>query len=124
MIVGDAREVQIPLCDAITLVDVLHYYDADAQRALLARCVAALRAGGSILVREGDAAQQGSSIVTRVIEAVVTKLGWNRGPQVRFRPSAEIEADLRALGRKVTQDEVAGKLHPGNVLLVATRPPT
>ena len=48
----------------------------------------------------------------------MTKLGWNRGPQVRFRPVAELRADLEALGFTVRVDEVAAATHPGNVLLV------
>jgi uncharacterized protein (DUF2062 family) len=116
---GDARSVEIPACDVITIVDVLHYYDAEAQRALLARCKAALNTGGKLLVREGDGALKGGSRWTRFIEGVVTRLGWNRGPQVRFRPIAELEADLASLGFAVTRDDVAGALHPGNVLLEA-----
>jgi uncharacterized protein (DUF2062 family)/SAM-dependent methyltransferase len=116
---GDARTVEIPACDAITLVDMLHYWDADAQRAILGRCRAALRPGGRLFVREGDPARQGGARWTRAVEAVVTKLGWNRGPRVRFRPVDELRADLEALGFRVRIDEVAARTHPGNVLLVA-----
>lgn len=116
---GDVRACALPPCDVITLVDMLHYYDAETQRALLRRCRDALRPGGRLLVREGDRRRRGGARVTRIVEAVVTRLGWNRGPEVRFRPIAELEADLRALGFRVHADEVAGRLHPGNVLLVA-----
>jgi hypothetical protein len=116
---GDARTHAIPPCDVITIVDVLHYYEVEAQRALLRRCRDALAANGRLLIREGDGARRGGSRFTRAIEALVTKLGWNRGPQVRFRPIVELEEDLRALGFTVRRDEVAGALHPGNVLLEA-----
>jgi uncharacterized protein (DUF2062 family)/SAM-dependent methyltransferase len=116
---GDARQAELPACDVITLVDMLHYYDAEAQRALLARCRAALRPGGRILVREGDAERRGGARWTRMIERLAVRLGWNRGPSVRFRPVPELVADLEALGLRVRVDEVAGRLHPGNVLLVA-----
>ena len=44
---GDVRAFALPPCDVITLVDMLHYYDADVQRALLARCPRRCdRAGG------------------------------------------------------------------------------
>ena len=89
-----------------------------AQRALLARCRAALRPGGRLLVREGDPSRRGGARWTRAVEAVVTRLGWNRGPQVRFRPVDELRADLEALGFRVRIDEVAARTHPGNVLLV------
>jgi SAM-dependent methyltransferase len=115
---GDARTATIPACDVITLVDMLHYWDADAQRALLARCRAALRPGGRLVVREGDPSRRGGARWTRAVEAVVTRLGWNRGPQVRFRPVDELRADLEALGFRVRVDEVAARTHPGNVLLV------
>ncbi|MCU1276971.1 MAG: Glutamate synthase large chain [bacterium] len=115
---GDARTVEIPSCDVITLVDMLHYWDAAVQRALLSRCRAALRPGGRLLVREGDPSRRGGARFTRAIEWIVTKLGWNRGPTVRFRPVAELRADLEALGFIVRIDEVAAATHPGNVLLV------
>jgi uncharacterized protein (DUF2062 family) len=115
---GDARSVDIPPCDVITLVDMLHYWDDAAQRAILSRCRAALRPGGRLLVREGDPARRGGARFTRAIEAVVTRLGWNRGPQVRFRPVDDLRADLEALGFRVRVDEVAARTHPGNVLLV------
>jgi uncharacterized protein (DUF2062 family)/SAM-dependent methyltransferase len=115
---GDARSVEIPRCDVIALVDMLHYWDDDAQRALLGRCRAALDSGGRLLVREGDPARRGGARFTRVAEALVTRLGWNRGPQVRFRPVGELRAELEALGFCVRIDEVAARTHPGNVLLV------
>ena len=115
---GDARTVEIPPCDVITLVDMLHYWDDDTQRALLSRCRAALRPGGRLLVREGDPARRGGARLTRAVEALVTRLGWNRGPTVRFRPVADLRADLEALGFSVRVDEVAAATHPGNVLLV------
>ena len=118
---GDARTHDLPACDAITLVDVLHYYDAEAQRALLRRCEAALRPGGRLLVREGDGEKKAGARFTRAVEKLVTRLGWNRGPEVRFRPIRELEQDLAALGLTVCADAVAGKLHPGNVLLVAVK---
>jgi SAM-dependent methyltransferase len=118
---GDVRAFELPACDVITLVDMLHYYDAAAQRDLLARCREALRPTGRLLIREGDRGRTGGARLTRLVEAVVTRLGWNRGPQVRFRPVVELIADLEALGFRVAVADVAGRLHPGNVLLVAER---
>jgi SAM-dependent methyltransferase len=118
LVEGDVRAWELPACDVITLVDVLHYYDADTQRSLLQRCRAALRPGGRLLVREGDRQRAGGAVWTRLVERVMVRFGWNRGPAVRFRPVAELRADLEALGFRVRVDEVAGKLHPGNVLLV------
>jgi uncharacterized protein (DUF2062 family)/SAM-dependent methyltransferase len=119
---GDARAIEIPSCDVVTLVDMLHYYGADEQRTLLARCKAALRPGGLILIREGDADRRGGARLTRFYEWLVVKLGWNRGPRVKFRPARDLVADLTALGLSARVDEVASQTHPGNVLIIAELP--
>ncbi|MEZ4266523.1 MAG: DUF2062 domain-containing protein [Myxococcota bacterium] len=118
LVEGDVQRFEPPACDVITLVDVLHYYEPADQRALLARCAAALRPGGRLIIREGDRAREGGARWTRLVERVVTKLGWNRGPAVHFRPAADLQADLEALGFTVAITPLAGSLHPGNVLLV------
>lgn len=119
---GDVRAFELPACDVITLVDMLHYYDPDVQRQLLERCRTALRPSGQLLIREGDRARSGGARFTRLVEKLVTRLGWNRGPAVRFRPLADLRANLETLGFSVRVDEVAGRLHPGNVLLIAQKP--
>lgn len=118
---GDLRAAALPACDVVTLVDVLHYYDPAGQRETLARAAAALQPGGLLLVREGDGARRGGARWTRLVERAMVRLGWNRGPGVRFRPLAELVADLRALGLSVEWDDTAGRLHPGNVLLQARK---
>lgn len=118
---GDARAYPIPPCTVVTLVDMLHYYDADTQRALLARAAAALAPGGRLLIREGDPERRGGARFTRAVERWMVRLGWNRGPGVRFRPIADLCADLERLGLVARRAEVAGALHPGNVLLCAEK---
>ena len=116
---GDAHEFELPACDVITLVDILHYYPADVQRTLLHRCRAALRAGGRLLVRDIDGSRGGAACFTRWFERIATRMGMNRGPEVRFRPIAELRADLEMLGFVVHSAEVSSRFQPGNVLLVA-----
>jgi SAM-dependent methyltransferase len=119
MVKGDLHTSPIPACDVITLIDVLHYYEADKQEALLKRCRTALRPGGRLLLREGDGARFGGARWTRIVEKWATRLGWNRGPEVRFRPISELRNTLVKLGFHVDEDEVASWFLPGNVLLVA-----
>jgi SAM-dependent methyltransferase/uncharacterized protein (DUF2062 family) len=118
---GDARAFPIPPCTVVTLVDMLHYYDEDTQRALLARAAAALAPGGRLLIREGDPERRGGARFTRSVERWMVRLGWNRGPGVRFRPIDDLCADLAHLGLTARRAEVAGALHPGNVLLCAEK---
>jgi uncharacterized protein (DUF2062 family) len=119
---GDARTAALPTAEVVTLVDMLHYYDADTQRALLRRCREALAPGGRLIIREGDGERRGGAAWTRWVEAAMVRWGWNRGPMVRFRPARELRADLESLGLVVRVDEVAGRAHPGNVLFVAEVP--
>jgi uncharacterized protein (DUF2062 family)/SAM-dependent methyltransferase len=44
---GDLHTFELPPCDVVTLVDVLHYYGQPEQRAIIARCARALRPGGA-----------------------------------------------------------------------------
>ena len=115
----DLKTFPLPACHVITLVDVLHYYDPPRQEEILGRCRAALGPGGRLLIREGDGARPGGARFTRIVEAWITRLGWNRGPAVRFRPISALRATLVKLGFHVDEDEVASWLNPGNVLLVA-----
>ncbi len=119
---GDLRSVELPPCDVITLVDVLHYYAPEVQREILARCAAALREGGRLLVRDADGARRGGARFTRSVEDTAVKVGWNRGDgRPRYRGADELQREIEALGFTVECAPVAGKFHPGNVLLSATR---
>jgi uncharacterized protein (DUF2062 family)/SAM-dependent methyltransferase len=119
---GDLREQPLPACDVITLVDVLHYYDPQVQTQILQRAAAALRPDGQVLIRETDPARRGGARLTRLWERLMVRLGWNRGPSVRYRPLCELHADLQALGLATCQLELAGATHPGNVLVCARKP--
>ena len=119
---GDLREQPFAPCDFITLVDVLHYYEPAVQTQVLQRAAAALRPGGQLLIRETDPERRGAVRLTRFIERLMVRLGWNRGPAVHYRPLAALHAELRALGLATEQLELAGATHPGNVLVCAHRP--
>jgi SAM-dependent methyltransferase len=52
---GDIRVADFGAADAVVILDVLHYIEADAHRALLARVHHTLAPGGLLLLRVGDA---------------------------------------------------------------------
>jgi SAM-dependent methyltransferase len=52
---GDIRVAELGTADAVVILDVLHYIEAGAQRALLARVHHTLTPGGLLLLRVGDA---------------------------------------------------------------------
>jgi SAM-dependent methyltransferase len=52
---GDIRVAELGSADAVVILDVLHYIEAGAHRALLARVHRTLTPGGLLLLRVGDA---------------------------------------------------------------------
>ena len=116
---GDVRKTELPRCDVVALIDMLHYYDAATQRALLSRACEALRPGGQILLRETDPERKSQR--TRFFERLMVRAGWNRAPEVFYRPLSDLRHDLQQLGLSVEQCDVAGSTHPGNVLLQARK---
>ena len=122
LIVADVREWEPPPCDVLIIVDVLHYFDAQTQRAILERAAGALVAGGTLLVRDADAAR-GRGGSTRALERLAVMLGWTRSAQgTNFRPASAVVEELRTLGlTDVTAGEVAGRFHPGNALIRARK---
>jgi SAM-dependent methyltransferase len=78
--VGDVRDAEIPPCDVVVILDVLHYMPHEDQARVLARCTQALAPGGVLLVRVGDADAGVRAAVTRLADQAITLLrgGWPR----------------------------------------------
>lgn len=107
--------------DAVVLADVLHYWPEQEQQEMLRRAAAALRPGGRLVIRETD--REARSLLTRALEAVAVRLGWNRGPGLTYRTAEELRQALRALGLRCGADAGSSSaVHRGNVLIWADRP--
>ncbi len=89
---------EIPACDGVALVDVLHYLDATAQDRLLDRAATALRPGGTVVLRDPDAGAGWHHRLARAHEHVFQTLGITRGAKGRFRTGAEWARALEARG--------------------------
>jgi SAM-dependent methyltransferase len=114
----DATQFSIPPCDAIVMLDVLHYSERDVQRAWLSRAAAALRPGGKLVIRELD----GRGTLAAKLEWVAVTLGLNRAAAVHPRPAAEIAADLTGLGLRVSVSPAGRAAFRANALFVAEKP--
>jgi 2-polyprenyl-3-methyl-5-hydroxy-6-metoxy-1,4-benzoquinol methylase len=66
----DLSDSEIPRADVVTLFDVLHYLDADAQLSLIKRIANAISPGGLLLVRDADAAAGFRYRVTHFAERI------------------------------------------------------
>ncbi len=119
--VGDIRDAPIPKSDVVAILDVLHYIGADEQRKVIERCHAALRAGGLMLLRVGDASAGWRFAVTSIGDRLVTMLRGTAFPRFHCRPIAEWMALVDAIGFDVTAQPMSEGTPFANVLLVARR---
>ena len=78
---GDMREVPLPECDLVVILDVLHYVDHAAQAALLTRVRQALSPSrGRLLLRVGDMEARRGFAVSQWVDRVVTTIRGHRVP--------------------------------------------
>jgi uncharacterized protein (DUF2062 family) len=119
LVQADARQYEIPGADAVLLVDVLHYFPLAQQELLLRKASAALNPGGKLVIRETD--RRGRSLLTRALEALAVKVGWNRGPGLSYRTRPELQQILEQLGLSCQQQGASSAVHRGNFLIWAQR---
>lgn len=130
---ADMRQAALPPCQAVVILDVLHYVDHAAQAALLRRVREALLRGqadgqvdgGSavaprLLLRVGDAAQAGGFRVSQWVDRIVTGVRGHRMPPTWGRPLTGWVALLRELQFRVDAVPMSQGTPFANVLLVAT----
>ena len=118
---ADLRTIAIPACDAIAIIDVLHYVDAAAQETALARCADGLRAGGTLLLRVNDAGAGWHYLLTRIVDQLATLLRSRTWPRLHCRRPAEWVALLERVGFEVAVQPADAGTPFANVLLVARR---
>jgi SAM-dependent methyltransferase len=116
---GDMRHTPFPQADTVVILDVLHYISLPEQNEVLARVRRVLPAGGSLLLRVGDAAARRGFLLSQWADGLVA---WVRGR--RARPQAgrtlpEWTAQLESLGFEVRSQPMSQGTPFANVLLVA-----
>ena len=123
---GDMRHTAFPGgVDAVVILDVLHYISVAEQDAVLARVREALRGGGRLLLRVGDASARRGFRASQWVDAVVTFVRGHRVTPVFGRPLAAWIERLESLGFEVRSEPMSQGTPFANVLLVATlAPPT
>lgn len=95
---ADMASFDLPPCDGVALVDVLHYLDEAGQDALLARAAEALAPGGVLVLRDPDPDGGLRFDLTRTHEALATRLGLTHARVGHYRRGHEWSFLLRLLG--------------------------
>jgi SAM-dependent methyltransferase len=118
--VGDLRVAAVPACDAIAILDVLHYMPHADQARVLARCRQALAPDGVLLLRIGDADAGLRATITRLADQAITLLrgGW---PRLYTRGLASWIAAVEHAGFRVEAAPMSAGTPFANVLLVGRR---
>ncbi|HUG55887.1 MAG TPA: class I SAM-dependent methyltransferase [Candidatus Limnocylindrales bacterium] len=117
--VGDITRSDLPPCDAVTLVDVLHLLSPADQRRVLRAAAAALPEGGPVVVKAQERANSPRYAFTYAQEIVSSSLRFTRGAPRRFQfPSREEALGLfREAGFVVDVVEMKGRPYTDAIYL-------
>jgi 1-acyl-sn-glycerol-3-phosphate acyltransferase len=92
-------EFEYPSCDAILLLDVLHYWTPEKQQTILDKARRALRSGGKLILRDGAKADDSAHRHVHRWEKFATRLGLNQTQEgLHFQTDTEIAASLKRAG--------------------------
>ncbi|MEY2688638.1 MAG: hypothetical protein RL375_2836 [Pseudomonadota bacterium] len=126
---ADMRQADLPACDVVVILDVLHYVDHAAQDDVLLRVRAALQQGtaerpgpGKLLLRVGDQQARLGFAISQWVDRVVTRVRGHRAAPTHGRPLTAWIERLRELGFDVTPRPMSAGTPFANVLLVASLP--
>jgi SAM-dependent methyltransferase len=116
---ADVRSAPLPDCDAILMLDVLHYMDRVSQKLLLERAHAALSSDGVLLLRIGNAAGGLRFTWSRWVDAAIWRLRGRRRTMLTFRTLAQWIDLLASAGFEAEEISMVGTRSFANVLLRA-----
>ncbi|HUG21959.1 class I SAM-dependent methyltransferase [Piscinibacter sp.] len=119
---ADMCSAELPACDVVVILDVLHYVDHEAQEGVLTRVRDALLPHGRLLLRVGDAASRRGFAASQWVDRIVTMVRGHRVPPTFGRPLHEWTALLQKLGFVVNGVPMSRGTPFANVLLVADLP--
>ena len=119
---GDVRTAPFGAADVVVLLDVLHYMPRTDQDAVLARVRAALSAGGTLLLRVGDADGGLPFLLGNFVDWTVAFARGHGATRFHCRSVAQWRGALEALGFEVRAEPMSRGTPFANVLLVARAP--
>lgn len=98
---GDIAAMDYPAADVYSLVDVLYLIPFNKQEEILRKCRAALRPGGTLIIKEMDTRPRWKYLCNLFQETVAVKLvGFTLGSRFYFRSAADYVRLAESLGFK------------------------
>ena len=128
LICGNMCTADLPACDVVVILDVLHYVDHAAQEGVLNRVREALLRGaaerpagtsGRLLLRVGDAASRRGFAISQWVDRTVTRIRGHKVSPTWGRTLDEWISVLQRLGFVVQPIPMSEGTPFANVLLVA-----
>jgi len=113
---ADLTAAEVPSCDTVTILDVLHYLDPAAQDDLLARVRAALPMDGRLFIREADAAAGAGFVAVTAGERLCAIARGDGIRRFSYREASALTARLEALGFAVSVAPMGGGTPFANLL--------
>ena len=117
----DLRDIDLPPCSVIVMIDVLFYLGREEQERLLDRAAAALAPGGLLLVRETDAGAGFAFRVTRWSEILAGALRGEFVQRLHYRSAVQWIAELAGRGFSVRVEPMSEGTPFANFLFVARK---
>lgn len=121
---ADMRTAELPPCDLVVILDVLHYVDLDAQEEVLRRVRDALAPGGRLLLRVGDASSRRGFAVSQWVDRTVTRVRGHKVSPTWGRTLEQWKSLLTRLGFVLQSVPMSQGTPFANVLLVADLAPS
>jgi SAM-dependent methyltransferase len=122
LVEADMRTAELPASDVVACLDVLHYLPFDEQDVVLERVAAAVRPGGTLLIRDADGGAGLRASITRAAENIAVMFGRHKAEGVHLRPANETAETLRRAGLQVEVLPCSEGTPFANMLFVAERP--
>ena len=117
----DLRNVDLPPCSVIVMIDVLFYLDNEEQRRLIEKATGALEPGGLLLLREADADAGFVFQATKWSERIACALRGEFGQQLHYRGAGRWIAELAGRGFSVRVEPMSEGTPFANFLFVARK---
>jgi 2-polyprenyl-3-methyl-5-hydroxy-6-metoxy-1,4-benzoquinol methylase len=111
------------MAKGISLIDVMHYFDADTQRAHLTSAFQQLDQNGVLIFREVDPEAGLISVVNRLYEKIATRVGFTRSNEEKlyFRKKEEWLKLLTEIGFRARAERCSSILF-ADVLFIGEKP--